>query len=455
MAASCPTVAAALTAVAAGGRNDAVSSGCLRLYSAAEGRSRRSRFITLCSDPSSDSSPCSTSGRNAPTRFIKRGEIGTGWASSSVEEEASAENPAGNEGGDGGGSISGVKKRPLWRKIRFRSRKLRSVLLLNVVAVVYASDICMVKAVEATTDPAAFAAVRFLVSAIPFVPFLLRSRGDSHTRNAGFELGLWASLGYLIEAVGLLTADASRASFISLFTVIAVPLLDGMLGGIVPARTWFGVLMSAIGVAMLESSGSPPNVGDLLSFLSALFFGIHMLRTEHFSRKMKKEDFLPLLGYEVCVVAMSSTIWVVIGGLLDGNRELSQSSWSWLMMWDWVVSFPWMPALYTGVFSTGLCLWAEMAAMRSVSATETAVIYGLEPLWGAGFAWFLLGERWGTAGWIGAALVLGGSLVVQILGNVSESIKSESKEKKVGLVLVPEKQRNLSVTPILVRSKKE
>ena len=45
--------------------------------------------------------------------------------------------------------------------------------------------------------------------------------------------------------------------------------------------------------------------------------------------------------------------------------------------------------------------------MRDVSATETAIIYGLEPLWGAGFAWFLLGERWGTIGWIGAALVLG------------------------------------------------
>lgn len=45
--------------------------------------------------------------------------------------------------------------------------------------------------------------------------------------------------------------------------------------------------------------------------------------------------------------------------------------------------------------------------MRDVSATETAIIYGLEPLWGAGFAWFLLGERWGALGWIGAALVLG------------------------------------------------
>lgn len=45
--------------------------------------------------------------------------------------------------------------------------------------------------------------------------------------------------------------------------------------------------------------------------------------------------------------------------------------------------------------------------MRDISATETAIIYGLEPLWGAGFAWFLLGERWGTVGWIGAAFVLG------------------------------------------------
>lgn len=41
---------------------------------------------------------------------------------------------------------------------------------------------------------------------------------------------------------------------------MAVPLLDGMLGAIIPARTWFGALMSALGVAMLECSGSPPNV---------------------------------------------------------------------------------------------------------------------------------------------------------------------------------------------------
>ncbi|XP_062157879.1 uncharacterized protein LOC133865482 isoform X2 [Alnus glutinosa] len=309
-------------------------------------------------------------------------------------------------------------------------------------------------------DPATFSAVRFVMSAIPFLPFVFRARDDIKIRNAGMELGLWVSLGYLMEAIGLLTADAGRASFISLFTVIVVPLLDGILGAMIPARTWFGVLISALGVAMLECSGSPPSVGDLLNFLSAIFFGIHMLRTEHISRSTKKEKFLPLLGYEVCVVALLSTIWVSVGGWFDPVHGLDQSPWTWTDLQDWIVAFPWIPALYTGVFSTGLCLWVEIAAMRDVSATETAIIYGLEPLWGAGFAWFLLGERWGTIGWIGAALVLGGSLMVQILGSLppNKSVEAEEGKQKGDLLLLRDKQNmqnGLSASPLVVTTRKD
>ena len=45
--------------------------------------------------------------------------------------------------------------------------------------------------------------------------------------------------------------------------------------------------------------------------------------------------------------------------------------------------------------------------MRDVSATETAIIYGLEPVWGAAFAWVMLGERWGMTGFVGAILIIG------------------------------------------------
>jgi hypothetical protein len=30
------------------------------------------------------------------------------------------------------------------------------------------------------------------------------------------------------------------------------------------------------------------------------------------------------------------------------------------MLWNWIVTFPWIPALYTGIFSTGFCLWVEV-----------------------------------------------------------------------------------------------
>lgn len=82
-----------------------------------------------------------------------------------------------------------------------------------------ASSIPVVKEVEELVDPATFNAVRFAMTAIPFVPLVLYEWDDVETRNAGIELGFWVSLGYLMQAFGLLTSDAGRASFISMLTV--------------------------------------------------------------------------------------------------------------------------------------------------------------------------------------------------------------------------------------------
>ncbi|KAG0449672.1 hypothetical protein HPP92_027104 [Vanilla planifolia] len=146
-----------------------------------------------------------------------------------------------------------------------------------------------------------------------------------------------------------------------------------MFGATIPTITWSGALLSFVGVAMMEYGGSP----------------------------------------NVVVVALSSAIWFILQKFFLDKSGSNLRLCTWSVLWEWIISFPWIPALYTGVFSTGLCLVAEMDAMRDVSATETAIIYGLEPVWGAAFAWFLLGERWDFSEWIGAALVLCGSLLVQ------------------------------------------
>jgi hypothetical protein len=84
--------------------------------------------------------------------------------------------------------------------------------------------------------------------------------------------------------------------------------------------------------------------------------------------------------------------------------------------------------------------------MRDVSATEAAVITTMEPLWGAAFAWCVLGERWGLRGWVGAAFILGGSLATQVWGSPETPVKrskvplptlEEQEAQRLSLLIEP------------------
>nr|TKW20901.1 hypothetical protein SEVIR_4G197900v2 [Setaria viridis] len=220
------------------------------------------------------------------------------------------------------------RARAAWRKMAsWVPRKARSVMLLNLVTLIFASNISVVKEAETLLDPDLFNMLRFTIAAIPFVPLLLKSLRDMQIFVRGLELGIWVSLAYLAQAIGLVTADAGRTSFISALTVIIVPFLDGLVGAEVPPYTWFGALLSLLGVAMLELSGSPPCVGDLLNLMSAFSFAIHMLRTEHISRNMKKENFLTLVGCEVFVVAIISAATYILKCFIWNVQHWNFKSW--------------------------------------------------------------------------------------------------------------------------------
>lgn len=81
---------------------------------------------------------------------------------------------------------------------------------------------------------------------------------------------------------------------------------------------------------------------------------------------------------------------------------------------------PWAAILYLGLIVTAMGLWMEVIALQDVSSVEAAIVYTLEPVVGAAFAYVLLGERWGPTGWIGAALILVACLGTQLFGAEKE-----------------------------------
>lgn len=74
------------------------------------------------------------------------------------------------------------------------------------------------KETESIVDPASFSVGRFAIAALVFAPFL-KDAFQPNIGKAGLELGVWASIGYLSQALGLMTTDAGRASFFTTFTV--------------------------------------------------------------------------------------------------------------------------------------------------------------------------------------------------------------------------------------------
>jgi drug/metabolite transporter (DMT)-like permease len=58
--------------------------------------------------------------------------------------------------------------------------------------------------------------------------------------------------------------------------VISVPILAGLSGRGVQPLTWFSAIAALCGMSLLEGGGSPPSLGDLWSFLSALAFGVQV-----------------------------------------------------------------------------------------------------------------------------------------------------------------------------------
>ena len=99
------------------------------------------------------------------------------------------------------------------------SPRIRGLILLNILVLLCGANWVVLKEAEDFFDPFTFAALRFTLAAAAFSPWIKNAVKDRATLMGGLELGIYSALAYMLQAVGLATSDASRASFISTFTV--------------------------------------------------------------------------------------------------------------------------------------------------------------------------------------------------------------------------------------------
>ena len=68
----------------------------------------------------------------------------------------------------------------------------------------------------------------------------------------------------------------------------------------------------------------------------------------------------------------------------------------------------WGALLVTGIFASALAYLVQAWAQKRTSATRTALLFSLEPVFAGIFGYALAGDRLGLLGWAGCAVILTG-----------------------------------------------
>lgn len=162
-------------------------------------------------------------------------------------------------------------------------------------------------------------------------------------------------------------------------------------------------------------------MGDLWSLAAAMASALFIVRLENAARYAVPAQ---LSAASLLFVAVFSGAWVAIDTGLGGEGVGDISSMAWAQV------------AYLGLVTTALSNWLQALAQKYVVAERAAVVYAMDPVYGAAFAAFLLGERLGPSGFIGAGCIVAAAIWSGkgLSSNPGETSESDSEEKYPGEV---------------------
>jgi drug/metabolite transporter (DMT)-like permease len=291
------------------------------------------------------------------------------------------------------------------------SRSLKAHLLLLGATFVWGSTFIVIKSALADATPLYFNAVRMVLAAVVLGVIFHRQlrKLPIGALRAGFEIGTLMWIGYELQTAGLLYTSASKSAFLTGISVVLVPLLLAVFWRRhVNRYTLGGVAAAVVGLYLLcvppaqGLSLASLNRGDLLTLGCALAFAFQIIVL---GRSAQHFGFAHLVPIEIMVCALWMVVTIPVADR-HGFIRFTPAMWTALAI--------------TGLLGTVGCFIVQAWAQRFTPPTHTALIFALEPVFAGLTSYVLIGERLGSRGILGAALIVAGALASELLGQVQK-----------------------------------
>ena len=291
-------------------------------------------------------------------------------------------------------------------------------LLFN--TLIWGGTFALIKNAFTDISPLLFLGLRFSIAALIFLPFVYASlkKTNKQTLIAGSVLGFFYFTGFAAQTLGLNLTTATKSGFITGTFVVFIPILQLIIEKRKPK--WFNILsvfLVLIGLIMLSSKGenaidfmkqlgSDFNLGDLLTLLCALLFAFQVVYVDVFT---KKYEYLPMVFVQLLITGIGGFILSFIFSI--STLETVKFTFNTTVV---------TAVLYTAIFASIIATVIQLKFQKFVSPTKAGIIFSIEPIFAAVFAYFLLSEKISNFGLIGCVLIFIGLIVSEIF-----SVKDE------------------------------
>jgi drug/metabolite transporter (DMT)-like permease len=275
----------------------------------------------------------------------------------------------------------------------------RAELSLLSITLIWGSTFVTSKYLLQTVSPLIFIGVRFAFASALFALFFHQKVFSipKGTWIKGIVLGVLLFIGFATQTIGLQYTGASKSAFITGMMVVFTPICQLAIERRAPkVGNIIGIILVTFGLYFLTSpGGSEFNLGDGLNLICALTFGFYIVYLDVFSRDLDAVH-LTIIQFVTCAVLGLGA------GVLFETIRFSPSIAGVLAL------------TYLIVFATIIAIYVQNRFQKDTTPTRSAVIFSVEPVLAAVFAYLLLGEVLGVMGMLGGALIVGGVLVSEL-----------------------------------------
>ncbi len=281
--------------------------------------------------------------------------------------------------------------------------RIRFILLLILITFFWGATFPLIKVSLQYISPMPFLGFRFLVSALVFVPFILRKK-DLLSRESikyGFWAGFYLMIGYVFQTVGLLYTGAAVSGLITSLYVIILPILSVVYLHYRVRRIVIISSIVAFSGLLLTSTGSFSGplawFGDVLTLVCAFAYAFQLA---YLSKYTVKVDTYVFSFYQLLVVAVFSfALWPIIPG-------------------EHVVinTFVIFSILFTGIFAGSLAIFVMTKSLAVVEPSVAGIIFVGEPIFAVLTSVIFISEKLSVPMIIGGAMMLIAILLVSLSG---------------------------------------